>query len=82
MRGVSRPRLEIIFSFLVKMAASFKHLSQLKPYLPYIIVLLVVGSLFCALGYCVHKGFVHAPALMAQGFDNPSEQLVMYYADW
>lgn len=65
-------------------SSSFKHLSQLKPYLPYILVLLVVGSLFCALGYCFHSGFLTHTRLFAttQGFENPNDKFVMYYADW
>jgi len=83
MRGTSLPRLAIIFSFLGKMASSFKHLSQLKPYLPYIIVLVVIGVAFCALGYCAHSGILPTRSFsLNQGFDNPTQKLVMYYADW
>lgn len=80
--GLRRPRFEIIFSFLGKMvSSSFKHLNQLKPYLPYILVLLLVGALFCVLGYCAHTGLFSSHSF-AQGFENPTGKFVMYYADW
>ena len=66
-------------------SSSFKHLSQLKPYLPYIVVLLVVGALFCGLGYCAHTGVFSSRSFLfasIQGFANPTGKFVMYYADW
>jgi len=84
MRGTSLPRLAIIFSFLVKMASSsFKHLSQLKPYIPYIAVLIFIAVLFCTLSHCYHNGVHGALSTRVQGFANPPmEKLIMYYADW
>jgi len=67
------------------MVASFKHLSQLKPYLPYLFALLLVGALFCYLGYCAHTGVIAARSFMVlrrEPFNNPNETFVMYYADW
>ena len=63
-------------------SASFKHLSQLKPYIPYIAVLLVVAVLFCTLVHCRRRGLRGALSTRVQGFANPSEKFVMYYADW
>lgn len=65
-------------------SSSFKHLNQLKPYLPYIVVLLLVGALFCVLGYCAHTGVFTSRSftLSVQGFENPTGKFVMYYADW
>ena len=66
-------------------SSSFKHLNQLKPYLPYIVVLLLVGALFCVLGYCAHTGVFSSHSVLfgsIQGFENNNQKFVMYYADW
>ena len=66
-------------------SSSFKHLNQLKPYLPYIFVLLLVGALFCTLGHCYNRGVFTKYGLLhtrVQAFENPTGKFVMYYADW
>ena len=58
---------------------SFKHLSQLKPYSPYIVGLFVLVAVLCSVGYCFHRGYF---SHLQQGFENQSDKFVMYYADW
>jgi thiol-disulfide isomerase/thioredoxin len=55
------------------MSSSFK---QVKPYLPYIGIALLIVVVLCAMGV------VPFSSRTTQGFDNPSDKFVMYYADW
>jgi len=59
------------------MSFSFKQLKAIVPYLPYIgAAILVVVALYA-------MGMVGShPSKTSQGFDNPSDKFVMYYADW
>lgn len=58
------------------MSSPFKHLSQLKPYISYIVVIVLASLLLCALGYCASP--------RREGFSNDAANptFVMYYADW
>ena len=61
------------------MASGFKHIGQLKPYLPYIFVILLAGTVLCALGYC----FSHQEGFQATARESSqTPTFVMYYADW
>jgi len=58
------------------MSFSFKQLKPIVSYLPYIGVALLIVVVLCAMGV------VPFSSKTMQGFDNPSDKFVMYYADW
>jgi len=61
------------------MARSFKHLSQLMPYLPYIAIIAVAVLIFAAIGlYELPKETMP----FREHFGNKSASFTMYYADW
>lgn len=61
------------------MARSFKHLSQLTPYLPYIAIIVVAVLIFAAIGlYELPKETMPG----REHFGNNSASYTMYYANW
>jgi thiol-disulfide isomerase/thioredoxin len=61
------------------MARSFKHLSQLTPYLPYIAIIAVAVLIFAAIGlYELPKETMPG----REHFGNNSASYTMYYANW
>lgn len=59
------------------MSSSFKQLKPYLPYLPYIGVALLIVVVLYAMGVLGSHS-----SNTTQGFDNPSDKFVMYYADW
>ena len=61
------------------MARSFKHLTQLSPYLPYLGLLVVAILIFVGLGLYTLPS---AARSFPERFANSSASFTMYYADW
>jgi thiol-disulfide isomerase/thioredoxin len=61
------------------MARSFKHLTQLTPYLPYLGLLVVAILVFVGLGLYTLPSAVRS---FPERFANSSASFTMYYADW
>jgi thiol-disulfide isomerase/thioredoxin len=61
------------------MARSFKHLTQLTPYLPYLGLLVIAILIFVGLGLYTLPS---AARSFPEQFANSSASFTMYYADW